>query len=154
MAEEEAGAGEVAPNEVERAAAARAHLGALLNVVPLLGVFAAMGVFRGYQGHSAWGARQALQAAIFQLLAFNVGIILVTLAAVIGALAWESRYSGGDLVLAVALTALPFYAAYYLAQASAGTRMARQVRRGRTARYPIAGRLAGVHRRNDPVKPS
>lgn len=136
------------PKTVEREAAARAHLGAFLNLVPLLGVFAAIGIFRSQQGRSVWAARQALQAAIFQLLTFNVALIVVTLAAVIAAFAWESTYSDGSLVLAVFLTALPFYLVYYALHGLAGARAAAAVRDGRDYRYPIAGRLIGP-----PVRP-
>lgn len=153
MVEHEGAVAVAPPSEAERAAAARAHMGALLNVVPLLGVFAAIGVFRGYQSRSPWVARQALQAAIFQLLAFNVGIMVVTVVGVIGALAWESRYGGGDLALAVVLTVLPFYLGSYVAQASAAAWAARRLRSGGEARLPIAGRLAGVVEEGS-VKPS
>ena len=36
----------------ERAAAARAHLGAFWNVIPLLGVFMSIGTFRTHQDRS------------------------------------------------------------------------------------------------------
>ena len=93
------------PSQAERDAAARAHLGAFLNLIPLLGVFTAVGIFRTHQSRSLWAARQALQAAVFQLLTFNAALIVVTTVAVVAAFAWESSYSGGSLVLAVFLTA-------------------------------------------------
>ena len=70
------------PDPAARLAAARAHRTALLNVVPLLGVFAAVGLFRSQGSQSAWAARQALQAALFQFLSFNVALIVVTCVAV------------------------------------------------------------------------
>lgn len=131
------------PTQAERDAAARAHLGAFLNLIPLLGVFTAVGIFRSQQAESRWAARQALQAAVFQLLSFNVVLIVVTLVAVVAVFAWESSYSGGSLVLAVFLTVVPFYLLYYAAQGLAAVRAAGAVRRGDDYRYPIAGRLMG-----------
>ena len=131
------------PSQAERDAAARAHLGAFLNLIPLLGVFTAVGIFRAHQAESVWAARQALQAAVFQLLTFNAALIVITSVAVIAVFAWESSYSGGSLVLAVFLSALPFYLLYYAAQGLVAIRAAAAVRRGHDYRYPIAGRLIG-----------
>ena len=130
-------------SQAERDTAARAHLAAFLNLIPLLGVFAAVGVFRTEQTRSIWAARQALQSALFQFLTFNAALALVTLVAVIAVFAWESSYSDGSLVLAVVLTVLPFYLVYYAVQGFAAIRAAAAVRRGEDYRYPIAGRLMG-----------
>ena len=124
-----------------RAAAARAHRTALLNVVPLLGVFAAVGLLRNQGSESAWAARQALQAALFQFLTFNVALIVITCVAVAAVFAWPSSH--GDGVLAVVLTALPVYLAYYVVQAVLAWRAAGAVGRGDDYRYPIIGRLMG-----------
>ena len=126
-----------------RTVAARAHQTALLNVVPLLGVFAAVGLFRSQGSQSDWAARQALQAALFQFLSFNLALIVVTCVAVAAAFAWESSYRDGALALAVVLTALPVYLAYYGVQAVLAWRAAGAVRRGDDYRYPMIGRLMG-----------
>jgi len=126
-----------------RDAAARAHMAAFFNLVPLLGVFTAVGVYRTQQRESVWAARQALQAALFQFLSFNVALMLITLVAVIAVFAWESAYTDASLVLAVVLTVLPFYLGYYVLQAYAAWRAAAAVRRGDDHRYAITGRLAG-----------
>lgn len=131
------------PSLDARAAAAHAHTAAFFNLVPLLGVFAAVGVFRTQQRQSVWAARQALQAALFQFISFNLALVVITLVAVVAAFAWESSYAGGDLVLAVVLSVLPFYAAYYLLQGLAAWRAAAAVRRGDDYRYPLTGRLIG-----------
>lgn len=133
----------VVRTQAARDAAAGAHLGAFFNVIPLLGVFTAIGVFRTQRDRSLWAARQALQAAMFQFLTFNVALGLVTTVVVIAVFAWESTYSDGSLALAVFLTALPFYVAYYVVQGLAALRAAAAVRRGEDYRYPIAGRLMG-----------
>ena len=129
------------PDPAARVAAARAHRTALLNVVPLLGVFAAVGLFRSQGSQSDWAARQALQAALFQFLSFNVALIVVTCVAVAAAFAWQSSYRDG--ALAVVLTALPVYLAYYGVQAVLAWRAAGAVRRGDDYRYPMIGRLMG-----------
>ena len=127
-----------------RTVAARAHQTALLNVVPLLGVFAAVGLFRSQGSQSDWAARQALQAALFQFLSFNLALIVVTCVAVAAAFAWESSYRGaGRWSLAVVLTALPVYLAYYGVQAVLAWRAAGAVGRGDDYRYPMIGRLMG-----------
>ena len=131
------------PDQPARDAAVSAHRAALLNVVPLLGVFAAVGVYRTQQAGSVWAARQALQAALFQFLTFNAALIVVTIVAVGAAFAWEPSRGGGALVLAVVLTALPVYAVYYVAQAGLAWRAAAAVGRGEDFRYPIVGRLMG-----------
>jgi uncharacterized Tic20 family protein len=131
------------PDHAARAAAARAHRAALFNVVPLLGVFAAVGVYRTQQAESVWAARQALQAALFQFLTFNGALIVITLVAVAAAFAWAPSRGGGALALSVVLTALPFYAAYYLLQGGLAWRAATAVGRGEDFRYPVVGRLLG-----------
>lgn len=134
------------PDQAARDAAARAHRAALLNAVPLLGVFAAVGVYRTQQAGSVWAARQALQAALFQFLTFNGALIVVTIVAVAAAFAWAPSRGGGALALSVVLTALPVYAAYYAIQAGLAWRAAAAVGRGEDFRYPIVGRLMGPPR--------
>ena len=134
------------PDPAARAVAARAHRTALLNVVPLLGVFAAVGIVRSPGPESPWAARQALQAALFQFVSFNAALIAVTCVAVAAAFAWQSTYRDGALALAVVLTALPVYLAYYAVQAVLAWRAADAVGRGDDYRYPLIGRLMGPPR--------
>ena len=127
----------------ERAQAARAHLSAWLALLPLLGVFASVAIYSRNLHASPWVARQALQSSLFQIIAFNLLLIVLAIVAPLALLAWDGRYDGGALVLAVVLTASPFLAIYYLGQGLAATRAARAVRRGEDYRHPLVGRLVG-----------
>lgn len=133
-----------APTPQERAQAARAHLSAWLNLLPLFGVFAAAGIYRRSARHSPWVAQQALQSSLFQLLTFNLLFILLAIVIPAAAIAWDTRYGGADLVLATLLTALPVFLSTYFAQAAVATRAARAVRRGENFRHPLIGRLIGA----------
>lgn len=138
------------PNETasasseELATAARAHLAAWLGVAPLFGLFAAFGIYSRSQQESPWVAQQALQSVLFQTVAFNVMLLLTGTAVAIGFAAWSGSESGDDLVIAAILTALPFYALGYLAQALIATRAARAIRGGVQFRHPVIGRLVGA----------
>ena len=128
----------------ERRLAAAAHLCALLSVLPLLGLFPTVGIYNRQKRTSPWVAQQAVQAALFQVVTFNV--ILVLLAIVVpAALGWVGGrgMTAGDLVLAVALTVLPFLAAHYLAQGVLAMRAARSLRTGEDYRYRWIGKLVG-----------
>ncbi|MEE9277893.1 MAG: DUF4870 domain-containing protein [Dehalococcoidia bacterium] len=134
----------VETNAEERAQAARAHLSAWLGFLPLFGVFVAVTIYSRSVKLSPWAAQQALQSSLFQFFAFNCLLIVLAIVAPVSALAWDARYAGASLVLAVFLTALPFLLAYYLLQGLLATRAARAVLRGEQFRYPFAGRLGGA----------
>lgn len=123
--------------------AARAHLCAWLSVLPLFGLLASAGIYNRRQRYSPWVGQQALQAALFQVLMFNLLLALLGLVIPIAWMAWQSVYSGGDLAGAVLLTAAPFVAAHYLGQGIWATRAARAVQRGENYRYRGVGRLLG-----------
>ena len=127
----------------ERGVAARAHLCAWLSVLPLLGLFASVGIYNRRQRYSPWVGQQALQAALFQVLMFNLLLVVLGLVIPIALVAWQSVYGGGDLVVAALLTAAPFVAVHYCVQGVWATRAARAVHRGEGYRYPYVGRLLG-----------
>lgn len=127
----------------ERRLAAAAHLCALLSVLPLLGLFPTVGIYNRQKEASPWVAQQAVQAALFQVVTFNV--ILVFLAAVVpvALVGWGMQYGGSDLALAVVLTVLPFLAVHYVAQGVLAVRAARAIRTGEDYRYRWIGKLIG-----------
>ncbi len=127
----------------ERAQAARAHLSAWLGLLPLFGVFASAGIYGRNVSASPWVAQQALQSSLFQIVTFNLLLIVVAAVAPVSFFAWESKHDGASLALAIFLTILPFIVVYYAAQGLAATRAARAVRRGEDFRYPFLGRLVG-----------
>ena len=132
-----------APSADERAQAARAHLSIWLSLLPLLGVFAAIGIYSRNQHRSPWVSQQALQSALFQIVFFNLLLIQVAIVVPIAAIAWDGTYDGGSLVFAVFLSALPFIVINYLVQGLLASRAAAAVRRGEDYRHPIVGRLVG-----------
>lgn len=125
----------------ERGVAARAHLYAWLSVLPLLGLFASVGIYSRRQRYSPWVGQQALQAALFQVLMFNVLLVVLGLVIPIALVTWQSVYRGGDLVAATLLTAAPFVAVHYCVQGVWATRAARAVHRGERYRYRYVGRF-------------
>ena len=127
----------------ERHLAAAAHLCALLSVLPLLGLFPTVGIYNRQKRTSPWVAQQAVQAALFQVVTFNVILVLLAIVVPAALVGWGTRYDGGDLVLAVALTALPFLTAHYLAQGVLAMRAARSLRTGEDYRYRWIGKLVG-----------
>jgi uncharacterized Tic20 family protein len=131
------------PSAAERAQAARAHLSVWLSLLPLIGVFAAAGIYSRNRTVSPWVSQQALQSALFQIVLFNLLLIVLAIAVPVSALAWDTKYDGGSLVLAVFLTALPFIVVAYLTQGLLATRAASAVRRGQHFRHPVVGRLVG-----------
>ena len=133
----------VMPSPDERAQAARAHLSVWLSLLPLFGVFAAVGIYSRNQRSSPWVSQQALQSALFQIIFFNLLLITLAIVVPVSALAWDGTYDGGSLVLAVFLSALPFLVAVYLSQGLLATRAAAAIRRGEDFRHPIVGRLVG-----------
>ena len=128
----------------ERRLAAAAHLCALLSVLPLLGLFPTVGIYNRQKMVSPWVAQQAVQAALFQILTFNVILVLLAIVVPAALVGWGTRYDGSDLVLAVALTALPFLAAHYVIQGVLVMRAARAIRTGENYRYRWIGKLAGL----------
>ncbi len=127
----------------ERRLAGAAHLCALLSVLPLLGLFPTVGIYNRQKKASPWVARQAMQAALFQVVTFNVILVLLAIVVPVALVGWGTRYDDGDLVLAVALTALPFFTAHYVAQGVLAMRAARAIRTGEDYRYRWIGKLAG-----------
>jgi uncharacterized Tic20 family protein len=133
----------VKPSADERAQAARAHLSIWLSLLPLFGVFAAVGIYSRNQRSSPWVSQQALQSALFQIVFFNLLLIVLAVVVPISALAWDGTYDDGSLVLAVFLSALPFIVVVYLVQGLLATRAAAAIRRGEDFRHPMVGRLVG-----------
>ena len=74
----------------ERGVAARAHLCAWLSVLPLLGLFASVGIYNRRQRYSPWVGQQALQAALFQVLMFNLLLVVLGLVIPIALVAWQT----------------------------------------------------------------
>ena len=131
------------PSADECARAARAHRAAWLGLLPLFGVFTALGIYNRQQSRSPWVAQQALLSALFQIVAFNFLMIVATIAGVVGFAVWESDRDGGALAQAIFLSILPFVVLYYVVQGLIATRAARVVARGEHFRYPLLERLVG-----------
>lgn len=129
--------------EGERKLAALAHLCALLSVLPLLGLFPTVGIYNRNKQASPWVAAQAVQAALFQVLTFNVILVMLGIVVPIALVGWSTRYDDGDLILAVVLTSLPFLAVHYVVQAVLVVRAARAIRGGEDYRYRWVGGLIG-----------
>jgi len=130
-------------SDEERRAAALAHLCALFSVLPLLGLFPTVGIYNRRKQTSPWVARQAVQAALFQVLTFNVILVVMGIVVPITLVGWATRYEDGNLVLAVVLTALPFLLVHYAVQAVLVVRAASAIRTGADYRYPWVGGLIG-----------
>ena len=127
----------------ERRLAAAAHLCALLSVLPLLGLFPTVGIYNRQKQASPWVAQQAVQAALFQVVTFNVILVLLAVVVPVALVGWGTQYGGSDLALVVVLTVLPFLAVHYVAQGMLAVRAARAIRTGEDYRYRWIGKLAG-----------
>ena len=134
----------------ERRLAAAAHLCALLSVLPLLGLFPTVGIYNRQKQASPWVAQQAVQAALFQVVTFNVILVLLAVVVPVALVGWGTQYGGSDLALAVVLTVLPFHAVHYVAQGVLAVRAARAIRTGEDYRYRWIGKLVG---RAAPARP-
>ena len=128
----------------ERRMAMLAHLACWFSLLPLVGLYVTAAIYRRARQRSPWVAQQALQAIIYQTLAFNLLLPALTILLVVAALAWRGSHTGGALALAVALTALPLFLLHYLAQGCWATHAARAIGRGEEYRYPWLGRLIGA----------
>ena len=141
-----------AVSSAERNLAARAHLYAWLSILPLLGLFPTVGLYNRCKDGSPWVAQQALQAVLFQVVTFNVLLVVLAIIAPIALVAWSTRYDGDALALAVLVTVLPFFALHYVAQGVSAVQAARAIRRRQEFRYRVIGRLVGAPVSSNPVQ--
>ncbi len=86
------------PDRDERGIAARAHMSAWLNILPLTGVFISITIYAQNQRKSPWASQQALQSAFFQILSYKVQIEILELDLSISVMLWSAiiQYASFD----------------------------------------------------------